>query len=93
LWLELVLELRRSREWRSVVVGRRVVVGKRFVAGLGLDLSLKLSEVLLHLPDVVVRQHDRMPAVGPGFEHGPLSATAVGVNLQSAVCGTRSLSS
>ena len=50
---------------RLIVVGGRRGVGVGFVAGLGLNLSLDLAEVLLHLSDVVVGQHHRMPAVLP----------------------------
>jgi len=48
---------------RRVVGGGRRGVDVGLVAGLGLDLSLDLAEVLLQLPEIVVRQHDRMPAV------------------------------
>jgi hypothetical protein len=48
---------------RRVVVGRRGVVRVGGVVRLSLDLSLNLAEVLLHLPQVIVRQHDGMPAV------------------------------
>jgi len=58
--------LEKSR--RLVVVGRRGVVQNGFITGLSLDLSLDLAKVLLHLPQVVVRQHDGMPAVGLGHE-------------------------
>jgi len=51
-----------------VVVGRRRVVRDGFVTGLSLDLSLDLAEVLPHLPHVVVRQNDGMPADGLGHE-------------------------
>ena len=43
------------------VVGRRGVVQNGFVAGLSLDLSLDLAEVLPHLPQIVVSQHDLVP--------------------------------
>ena len=46
-----------------VVVGRRGEVGVGDIAGLRLNLSLDLAQVLLQLPEIVVRQHDRMPAV------------------------------
>ena len=54
------------------VVGRRRIVRVGFVASLSLDLSLDFAEVLLQLPEIVVRQHDRMPAVRLGSGHGPL---------------------
>jgi len=54
-----------------VVVGGRRGVRVGFVAGLGLDLSLDLAEVLLQLPEIVVRQHDRMPTVRLRARHGP----------------------
>jgi hypothetical protein len=37
------------------VIGGRRGVGVGFVAGLGLNLSLDLAEVLLQLPEIVVR--------------------------------------
>jgi len=48
---------------RGVVVGRRGEVGVGDVAGLGLDDGVGLGNGLLHLPEIVVRQHDRMPTV------------------------------
>ena len=66
---------------RRVVVGGRRGVGVGFVASLSLDLGLNLSKVLLQLPEIVVRQHDRMPAVRLWSGHGPL--WAVGFDCQS----------
>jgi len=47
-------------KWAGAVVGRRGEVWVRLVAGLSLDLSLDLAEVLLQLPEVVVRQEAGM---------------------------------
>ena len=50
---------------RLVVVGRRRVVRVGFVAGLSLDLSFDLAEVLLQFPEIVVRQEARQCVVRP----------------------------
>jgi len=48
----------------GVVVERRRGVGVGLVAGLSLDLSLDLAEVLLQLPEIVVRQEAGTPVHG-----------------------------
>ena len=48
---------------RLVEVVRRAVVQNTFASSLGLNLSLDLAEVLLRPPEIVIRQHDRVPAV------------------------------
>ncbi len=50
-----ILFLPAGKSRRLVVVGRRRVVQNGLIAGLCLNLSLDLAEVLLHLPQVVVR--------------------------------------
>jgi len=71
------------------IVGR-TVVRNTFASGLGLNLSLDLAEVLLHLPEIVVRQHDRMPAVWFGGGHGPL--WTIGLACQIGLPRARNLS-
>jgi hypothetical protein len=61
--------IRRGNTRLLVAVVRRLVVRVGLVAGLGLDLSFDLGHVLLHLSEIVVRQHHRMPKAGLG--HGP----------------------
>ena len=55
---------------RRGVVGGRRGVGVGFVAGFRLDQGFSVGQVLLQLPEIVVRQHHRVPAVR--FGHGPL---------------------
>ena len=61
-----------SRRREVDVGGRRGEVGVGLVAGLSLDLSLDLAEVLLQLPEIIVREQTGMPAVGFRRGHRPL---------------------
>ena len=89
-----MLARRASKSRRLVVVGRRGVVQNGFVAGFSLDLSLDLAEVLLHLSQVVVGQHDRMPAVPARHEAmmqiraGVSNARGARERLPSPIVGT-----
>ena len=73
---------------RLVEVVRRAVVQNTFASSLSLSLSLDLSQVLLHLPDVVGGQHDRVPTVLLG--HRAVLGCRVGMSRRRGV-GKRGL--